>query len=155
MESAPVLRWARTGVAIGLGEALPILVLVAVIALYSAFFAPGQGLSPDAFARRAGRFVGPIAGAITAFGLSWWACRGRTAPTRQAALIGLGIANLDLIILLNAGETISPLVVLSNMGKIVAAILAGLLLARRERAAPTWSRGSANSGVRQRRQRHP
>ena len=61
----------RIVVAVILAETLPILVLVAVIFVYS-FFRQPDSLTPDEFAPRAGMWVGPIGGFLAVFLFAWW-----------------------------------------------------------------------------------
>lgn len=114
--------------AIVAGEMLPTLALILVIAIAGG----GDADSRNAFAQRAGAWVGPIAGAIAAFGLSLWA--GRPVPQHailQSAVIGIDIALIDAAMLATSDAGFRWLFVISNGGKIVAALAGGLATARR------------------------
>lgn len=127
-------RWRRVALAIVAGEMLPILALILVVAIAGG----GDADSRNAFAQRAGAWVGPIAGAISVFGLSIWA--GRPVPQHailQSAVIGIGIALVDASILASSGAGFRWLFVISNGGKIVAALAGGLVAAR-----ASWGFGS-------------
>lgn len=129
----PLPRWSRIIIAIVAGEVLPILTLVLVVALYG-FVAHGPGtLTPEAVAQIAGLWVGPIAGAVVAFGGGWWAGQASASPVRQAVIIGAGIAAIDLTILVLAGEALRPLFLLSNLGKLGAAVAGGFGIAYQQR----------------------
>ena len=125
------LRWRRIGLAVLAGEALPILLLVLLVMMYGALVRRPGAPTPEVFAQHAGLWVGPIAGAVVAFGAAWWAGRASRAPVLQAVVIGAGIAILDLTILTVMGEPFRLLFWLSNAVKVVAALLGGILVARR------------------------
>lgn len=111
---------------------LPILALILVVAIAGG----GDADSRNAFAQRAGTWVGPIAGAIAAFGLSIWA--GRPVPQHallQSAVIGIGIAFIDTSMLASSGAGFHWLFVISNGGRILAALAGGLLASPRARLA--------------------
>jgi hypothetical protein len=120
-------RWGPVIAAIILAEALPILVLVAVVFVYG-FLRKEGSPSPAEFAPRAGNWVGPIGGFVATFLFAWWAAR--RAPARRVAhgtVVGIGAALLDfgLALLLAGTNAIQPLLFLSNAGRILAGILGG------------------------------
>jgi hypothetical protein len=67
-------RWGRVIGAIILAEALPILLLVAVVFVYG-FLRKEGSPSPAEFAPRAGNWVGPIGGFVATLLFAWWAAR--------------------------------------------------------------------------------
>lgn len=120
-------RWRRVALAIVAGEVLPILALILVVGIAGGADAPTR----DAVTQRAGAWVGPVIGAIAAFALSIWA--GRPAPQHailQSAVIGIGIALVDASILASSGAGFRWLFVISNGGKIAAALLGGLVASK-------------------------
>ena len=126
-------RWIRVVVAVILAETLPILLLVAIVVIYSGIRQTGS-LTPDAFAPLAGNWVGPIGGFLATFLFASWAAR--RAPVRKFAhgvTVGMGTALLDLClsILLGGGGAIPRLLLFSNGGRILAGGLGGWLEARR------------------------
>ena len=131
------LRWGRIGIAVVLGEAIPIAGLFILVSLYSFFIADNVSRPPDQFARIVGSWIGPIAGAIAAFAMSNWA--GKAVPhiaVRQALIIGAAIAVLDIAILVITGRELRPLFLFSDAEKFAAALLGGLFAAIRENPNP-------------------
>jgi hypothetical protein len=126
-------RWIRVVVAVILAETLPILLLVAIVSVYSVI-RQKDSLSPQEFAPRAGNWVGPIGGFLATLLLAWWAAR-RTPEQRvvHGTAVGVGTALLDfgLGILLSGGGAIQPLLFLSNGGRILAGVLGGWLASLR------------------------
>src|SRR5580692_8647045 len=97
-------RWGRVIGAIILAEALPILLLVAVVFVYG-FLRKEGSPSPAEFAPRAGNWVGPIGGFVATLLFAWWAAR--RAPVQRIAH-GAATALLDFglgILLAGAGES--------------------------------------------------
>lgn len=130
-------RWrpGRIAAAVLLGEAIPIAMLVALVA------ATGHaGETSAESGRRAqalGLWVGPVGGAIVAALLGAWV--GRPVPARalaHAGATGIGIALLDVAILAATGAPFAWLFVASNLGKVAAALLGGAWRRSRVRAAP-------------------
>ena len=82
----------RIVVAIILAELLPLVLLFAVVGIYSVIRQPGS-LSPEEFAPRAGLWVGPIGGFVATLLFAWWAAR-RAAKRMVAhgAIVGVGTA---------------------------------------------------------------
>jgi hypothetical protein len=121
------LNWIRIVVAIFLAEALPVLLLVAVVVAYSAVRQP-ESASPEEFAPRAGLWIGPIGGFLATWLFAWWAAR--TAAARKLAhgmVVGLGTALLDLGlgVLLGGADALQPIFFISNAGRIFAGVLGG------------------------------
>ncbi len=118
--------------AVILAETLPILLLVAVVFVYS-FIRHADSLSSQEFAPRAGMWVGPIGGFLAVFLFAWWVAR-RVASQKvvHAAAVGVGTAVLDLGlgIILGGGDSIHPMLFVSNAGRILAGVLGGWLATR-------------------------
>ena len=119
--------------AIFLAEALPILLLVAVVFAYSAIRQP-ESASPEEFALAGGLWVGPIGGFLATWLFAWWAAR-HVAERKLAhgMVVGLGTALLDLGlgVLLGGTDALQPIFFISNAGRILAGALGGWLAMRR------------------------
>jgi hypothetical protein len=127
-------RLVRVLVAIVVAELLPILLLVAIVMVYA--FASDQtrpdSMKPEEFAPIAGNWVGPIGGFIATMCLSLWAAR--VVPKRalyHGFAVGAGAAMLDfsIAVLIGGGE-VSPLLVFSNCGRVLAGLLGGFVASR-------------------------
>ena len=115
------MNWGRVVVAVLLGEIVPILVLVGVIAIWG----PADAGEVDLFAGRAGAWVGPIAGALTLFVVAYWAGVNSSRPLLQGTVIGVAVALTDFAILFSTGASFAWLFVVSNGGKVVAGMAGG------------------------------
>jgi hypothetical protein len=122
----------RVVVAVVLAEALPILLLVAILVVYGAV-RQKDSLSPAEFAPLAGNWVGPIGGFFATLLVAWWAAR-RAQKHRvlHGTAVGAGTAVLDfgLAILLAGAGAIQPVFFISNAGRILAGVLGGWLATR-------------------------
>jgi hypothetical protein len=133
-------RWRRVLVAIFFAELLPILLLVAIVMVYAFVSDQTQSdsMNPEEFAPIAGNWVGPIGGFFATMCLSIWAAW--VVPKRAFSYglaVGAGTAMLDFsLAVLVGGLAISPLLVLSNCGRILAGFLGGLVVSRRRSEAP-------------------
>ena len=121
MTAKPWFVWGRLIAAVVVGELVPILLLVGVVAIWG----PSDASEADLFARRLGAWIGPMAGALTIFAVSWWAGSKSARPVLQGALIGLILAVLDVTILVAAGESFAWVFVLSNAAKVASGALGG------------------------------
>ena len=74
MAAGAGFNWVRVQVAVILAELLPILLLVAIVAVYGVIRKP-DSLSPSEFAPLAGTWVGPIGGFLATLLFAWWAAR--------------------------------------------------------------------------------
>jgi len=122
----------RVVVAIVLAEALPIVLLVAIVFAYGAV-RQKDSLSPAEFAPLAGNWVGPIGGFLATLLFAWWAAR--SVPKQRLAhgtIVGVGTAVLDLGLgmLLGGAAAIRPIFFVSNAGRILAGVLGGWLATR-------------------------
>ena len=128
-------RWVRVLVAIFVAELLPILLLVAIVMIYASVSDQTQpgSMKPEEFAPRAGNWVGPIGGFMATMCLSWWAAG--VIPKRAMAhgfVVGAGTAMLDFgLAVLIGGGTISPVLVISNCGRILAGVLGGFVASKK------------------------
>lgn len=129
MNPGPI-HWRRVIVSVLLGEAIPILVLVLLVAVLG----PSETGQAELFARQAGAWVGPIAGAVTLFILAYWAGARSSRPVAQGALIGILVGLIDFGILFSAGESFALLFAVSNGGKVLAAVAGGWFALKSRRA---------------------
>jgi hypothetical protein len=131
MENVPKFRWIRILIAIIIAEALPILMLVAIVAVYGTVTDQSKpdSITPEEFAPIAGNWVGPIGGFVATMLLSWWAARVTPARALSHGLaVGVGTALLDLSLGLSmGGGSMLALLILSNCGRIVAGSLGGFV----------------------------
>ena len=123
------IRIGRIAMATIAGELTPILLLIVVVLIHETRGVDAQ--TRQAFAERAGMWVGPIAGAIATLGFGFLAARGTDRPQLHGILVGLGVALLDAIIIFASGSKFIPLFAVSWTGKILAGVAAGFLAARR------------------------
>ena len=123
MKARGSLRWGRLVVATLGAELLLILLLVALVAIAG----PGEGNAQE-FADHLGRWVGPIGGALVSFtGALWLArplARGRVL---HGLLLGICLALLDVGILVASRTAFEWVFVGSNLGKIAAGSLGGIV----------------------------
>jgi hypothetical protein len=125
MAGSTRFNWIRVVVAIFLAEALPILLLVAVVFVYSLIRQP-ESASPDEFAPRAGLWIGPIGGFLATLLFAWWAARHAVERKLASGMaVGFGTAFLDFGILLGAADALQPIFFISNGGRILAGVLGG------------------------------
>jgi hypothetical protein len=122
----PAIHPGRTVAAILLGEILPILTLVLIVIA----FGPADEAGSEAFANRAGAWVGPLVGALVTFLASRWAGGVSSRPLLQGGVIGVGVAAIDLAILFGSGVPFAPLFAVSNGGKVLAGLLGGWMAGR-------------------------
>ena len=113
----------RLAVAVIAAEAVPILVLVAVVAL----FGPSNQVDATAFAERAGQWVGPIAGSICTFAAAAWVTRARDgwSGATLGLLVGVLVAAIDVALLIAAGAAFQWLFLASNGLRVVAGTIGG------------------------------
>ena len=105
-------------------EVIAILVLVLLVSL----FGPSEASEARAFADRLGTWVGPIAGFVLCFGGGWLVARGMTSGhVLRGLLFGAMVAMLDGGLLVLGGAAFQPILVVSNVGRLVAGALGGLV----------------------------
>jgi hypothetical protein len=123
------IRWLRIILAGFIAEALPIVTLVILVAI----FGPPDQAGAEEFATRLGSFVGPIGGAFFALLLAFWGAHGvKSRLVLHGLLVGLFAAVLDASILVASAAPFRWIFVLSGIGRIVAGLLGGyLVLSRR------------------------
>ncbi len=135
-------------VAVIAAEALPILVLVAVVGVYNftSYSKQPETLKPEEFAPVAGMWVGPIGGFLATFLFGLWAARrAGERPIAHGAAVGVGTALLDFGLgMLGGGGEMHPVLLISNGGRIIAGVLGGWLASRHGAPARHCSRAEEN-----------
>ena len=125
------IRLGRILVAAIAVEVLAVLVLVVLVALAG----PSEPAAAEAYAMRLGYWVGPIAGFVLCVIGGWWVARGlATAHLINGLALGVVAAALDVAILLASGAEFQPVFAVSNIGRLIAGGMGGLLAARSQHA---------------------
>ncbi len=121
------LRWKRLFTGAIVAELVPILVLVALVA----GFGPSEQALAEDYAARLGRWVGPVAGAVTCFVVGWWVARPDHSLGLQHGLaLGALTAAIDLTLIVLSGAAFEWLFAASNAGRVLAGMLGGAAGAR-------------------------
>ena len=121
------LHWGRLLTGAFVAELIPILVLVALVAM----FGPSEQTQAEAYAARLGRWVGPLAGTVMCFVAAWWVARSeRPLALRYGVTLGALTSVIDLGIIAASGEAFEWLFVASNAGRIFAGALGGVVAGR-------------------------
>ena len=108
-------------------EALAVLVLMLGVAL----FGPADPGAARAYAERLGYWVGPLTGFVFCLGGGWLVARGLTSGhLPRGLLLGTLVAAIDIAILFASGADFQPIFAVSNLGKLVAGSLGGLVASR-------------------------
>jgi hypothetical protein len=112
---------ARAAIAVMLAEFVPILLLVALVAIVG----PSSAQSPEALAVQLGQWVGPIGGALAVLVAARWAVRASPRKIAHGAGIGAAAAALDAGLLLAGGTPFEWLFAASWAGRIAAGAAGG------------------------------
>lgn len=121
------MRWGRLVLGIVGAEAIPILLLVALVAV----FGPSDAAAASAYAEREGRWFGPLAGFLATLGAAFLVSRGVAgAERRHGVCVGIGAALLDVSLLLASRPAFDWVFVLSNVGRVLAGAIGGVLAQR-------------------------
>ena len=108
-------------------EVLAIASLVAVVAL----FGPSTAEGDMAFAKETGIWLGPIAGFVFTVLLSWFAFRNlESKQLTHCVATRIVVAVVDVMILILGGSGFEMVFLFSNLGKVLAGYLGGLLASR-------------------------
>lgn len=125
------VSWQRLAFVAVHAEILP------VIVLFGSVWALSTGSLPkdQALAEALGQILGPIVGFFAVLGGAIFLSRSVTrGHVGNGLLLGALVAALDITIFVMSGEPITPLLLASNVGRIVAGALGGWI-ARRRRIA--------------------
>ena len=126
--------WKRLITAAIAAEVIPIVILVAIVALVG----PGETSEAQDFANRTGRWFGPIAGGVVTFLFAVWLTRPLVKDhSRYGLLLGLLVAVLDASLLVVSGASFDGLFVLSGLGRILMGFLGGYIVSKRLAQAET------------------
>ena len=115
------LRFGRIIAATFIAEIIGILSLVMVVLA----FGPDNQNEIEAAAERMGAWVGPISGFVLCLIGGFWVARGSANPVINGLMMGCAAAVLDIIIALQLGGGFAWLLVVSNIGRILAGGLGG------------------------------
>jgi hypothetical protein len=126
------MRWGRIVVAGLIGELIPIILLVAVVAV----FGPRELGAAQAFAEKTGHWFGPLAGVLVSFLAALWVARRlEHGQVAHGIAVGVLIALIDDIILVAMKAPFEWVFVASNLGKIIAGAAGGFVAKSRASAA--------------------
>ena len=121
------IRWVKLILGAIAAEAGAIVALVCVVAV----FGPKQINEAQRYAEKMGQWVGPIAGAIFSFiGALWIGSSLTRGHLLHGLLFGLFIAAVDVSLLVAMRAPFEWLFVISDIGKIAAGIIGGLVASR-------------------------
>jgi hypothetical protein len=122
------MRWGRIALGVLVAEAAPIAALVALVAV----FGPRVQAEAELFAARLGQWVGPLGGALMCFVMAVWVARPlESRRILHGAVLGALAALIDVSLLLVSGAAFQWVFVMSNVGRIVAGTLGGVVANRR------------------------
>lgn len=108
-------------------EAAAVLILILSVALLG----PSEPEAARAYAESLGYWLGPTAGFVLCLGGGWLVGRPlRGGQVTRGALLGTIVATIDVAILVGGGAAFQPILVASNLGRIVAGALGGLASSR-------------------------
>lgn len=114
--------WIRLLIAAISAEALPIMLLIALVALLG----PGNAAEDQAYAAKLGAWVGPLGGAIATFFLAIWVARPfLRGQVVYGTLLGVLVALLDAGLLMATATPFQWLFVISGVGRVVAGTIGG------------------------------
>lgn len=118
------LRWGRVVTGAIIAELVPIVLLVALVAL----FGPPDQAEAQAYAACLGHWIGPIAGAVMCFTAAWWLTRRSQSFGLQHGLaLGVLSALIDVSLLVASDAPFEWLFAVSNVGRVLAGTLGGVV----------------------------
>lgn len=121
------IRWLRLILGAIAAEIAAILALVCVVAI----FGPNTAEAAQAYAQKAGRWVGPWAGALFSFiGAVWVGRSVESGKLIHGVLFGFLLALVDVVLLLAMRAPFEWVLVVSDAGKIIAGSIGGFVAAR-------------------------
>jgi hypothetical protein len=121
------LRLGRIVLAAAAAEIAGVLALAALVAI----FGPSGFKEAQPFAERLGAWVGPISGFLLCIGGGYWVAKG-AAPYYLTNGVAMGLAGalVDIVSAIALGASFQILLVVSNVGRIVAGFVGGALASR-------------------------
>ena len=124
------IRAGRIVIAAVATEVIAILGLIAVVAS----FGPNEMAAAQQFAERVGFWFGPLSAFVLCIAAAFWVTKGLAAGhVYQGALVGVAAALVDTILLVLSAAPFQPMFVLSNLGRVLAGAIGGLLASRTRR----------------------
>lgn len=128
------IRTGRIVIAALVTEAVAILALVAIVAL----FGPHEKAAAQQFAERVGFWFGPASGVVLCIAAAFWVTRGlASGHVYQGVLLGVAAAVIDITLLVLGGAQFQPVFVFSNIGRVLAGAFGGWLASRTGRVHPS------------------
>jgi len=125
------IRWGRLILGAIAAEALPVILLIGLVAL----LAPNEATEAQEYANTLGKWVGPVGGAIATFALAIWVARPLSKDhVLHGVFLGVLVAVLDAALLVASGAPFEWLFALSGVGRVVAGFLGGYLIFKRKGA---------------------
>ena len=121
------LRVGRIIIAAVAAEILGILALIVLVMI----FGPSDQALIQEFAENLGLWVGPISGFLLCTLGGYWVASGSERPVLNGSSMGLAGAVLDVSVAILIGATLAPILLFSNIGRIIGGTLGGILASRR------------------------
>jgi hypothetical protein len=124
------ISWGRLLAGTAVAEIVPLATLIVLVGVMG----PANPAEAQEFATMLGRWVGPLGGAAMAIAMTLWVARPLShGQVLHGALLGTLLAVIDVAILVASGQPFDPIFVRSNVGKVVAGLLGGVIAKRRPR----------------------
>jgi hypothetical protein len=118
------IRWGRLLAGTAIAEIVPIATLIVLVGVMG----PANPAEAQEFATMLGRWVAPLGGAAMAIAMTLWVTKPLSdGHVLHGALLGTLLAVLDVTILVASGQSFDPVFVWSNVGKIAAGVVGGLI----------------------------
>ena len=113
-------------------EVLAVLALVLLVVILG----PSDQAAAEAYAKRLGFWVGPIAGFVFCLAGGWWVAKGLVVShVRHGLALGAMVAAIDIAILVISGAEFHLVFAVSNGGRVVAGAIGGWFAGRSVAAA--------------------
>lgn len=110
-------------------ELVAILLLVGVVAVSG----PSDPEAAAALAERVGYWLGPAAGFLLCVVGGWYVAKDlESGRIRSGSILGAAAAGIDVLILVASGAAFRWVLVVSNVGRLIAGSLGGWLATRRD-----------------------
>ena len=124
------LRVGRIFIAAIVAEIIGVLALIILVMI----FGPSDQRLAQEFAEKLGAWVGPISGFVLCVIGGYWVASGSENPVLNGSCMGTAGAILDISIAVIIGGAFAPILVASNLGRILGGTLGGVLAANRPAA---------------------
>ncbi len=121
------LRFGRIAIAAIAAEVLGLASLILIVIV----FGPAEEAAAQEYAERLGYWVGPISGFVFCWLGGFWVARGLDkSHISNGLVLGLVAAAIDLGIYVGIGGGFEAIIVVSNVGRVVAGTVGGWLAGR-------------------------